>query len=476
MASITPVSDTLFINGEAPTIRPPYIYPDTSTLVITEFSPTLVSNSTFSLPRSSLPLTALMPLRATSEWGQFDDVQTIGHRIGSCAGKMLVYDNTRALWVWAGHACGGVDSVTVGGLPVNNWQWRNGVDNAGLPVCFVEFDSPIDEGITPVGHGRGKLLDNGTLMENPADVIWYIRSVIAGQRYDASDIDQFRFECANNDVTVSGSINDRDLTIQGQIKQIVSSIAGFWSAQMPGVAKLVPAFDYITSTVTPVNTSGIQANCDHSDLINCVTIEYDYIDGAATQSMTLEATESVMEYGRRAETLPAPWVATTRVAEQVGRRYLQRSARPQWVIDISTVPGMFSLGDGVNIDHVHAPVAGGFMVSGVQIDLDSSTSNVTVAAPAGAEPLVKLTHTASQSDPVIYPSALVNTQGDQRVLTLTDANRQPLAGASVLLDGQYPRTSDAAGRVVFPADLTPPGEHTLIATSGSISIEWVITI
>lgn len=419
-----------------------------------------------------------VPLRTTVVWGGFKDVRAIPHRYGKTAGELLQYDTARRLFVWADHPVQGVDQVSIDGAPATGWTAYNAKDSSGAPVAFVEFTAPVDVGATVVATGRGKPhARTGALIENPADAMWDLLANVCGNLIAESDLDRFRVEAQRLGLAIAGSVSDADATIQSQCGAIAGSVGAIFSARMEGLARVFPggslegyaspAIDY-RSEVTP------QASL--SAIANAVVIRYDWQDGEPKQSIELEAPESVRRYQRRTLAIDATWVADGRVAHAVAVRALEFSARPQWTITAGDVRGVVRPGQLIAIDHPASPYAGNAIATSADVDLVNERSQVTIIVAVGAVPRIALVRQSQALAPVTYSSVGVRTQGDSRVVVIQDETGAPLANARVVLDGQYPRISDAGGVVTFPVSIMPVGRHTLAVTTpgGSFEAEVII--
>jgi hypothetical protein len=124
-----------------------------------------------------------LPLRTSDEWIGRRESVPLAVRVGHTRGRLTQYNQARTQFVWAGHACAGVDQVYVGGLPVDGWQQGNVIDSAGKLVSMVTFAAPQAEGADLTASGRGLLDDaTGQLVENPADALFAIWSASAAWR------------------------------------------------------------------------------------------------------------------------------------------------------------------------------------------------------------------------------------------------------------------------------------------------------
>lgn len=410
------------------------------------------------------PYSSPLPLRDSTVWTGYGSAVPIPHRYGVCGGAALQYDSLRRVFVWADHASEGVDAVLVGGQPAHGWSWANATDTTGHPVTLVSFDSAQDAGAEVIVRGRGKLHPRtGARIENPADVVWDVLANIAGNPVDESDLGDFRAACAVAGLLAGGSIETADPVI-AVVRGICASLGATFAPDDRALCRLWPggALGAPRATLAPGLGIGLSATATVDDLVNDLTIRYGFEAGEPAGTIRLTAPDSIARFGAHASAIDAPWVNSSRVAYQIGTRMLQASARAQWDVEATDVDGVVGMGDAVTLDHPLLPVGGDYLVIGRTLDLGAGSSAVQIRVPVGAAPTVVLAGQSYLFAPQQYANVSVQTQGSDRVLTLTNDDGSPIAGAAVTLDGGLTRYTDGAGRVSFPASAMPPGEHTLV--------------
>lgn len=421
------------------------------------------------------PYSAELPLRTTSVWAGFRETAVIPHRYGETGGRCLQYNAERTQWVWADHACASVDDVLVGGQSLSNWQARNVPDNTGRTVTMIEFDGGIEDGVEVVARGRGKLLgDTGALIESPADVVRDML-IIAGRPTTAARLDPFRSACARAGIVVGGSITE-SITLQSAIREVCDSVGAIFAPDARDLCHLWPGdAGGIRASIDVRQT--LSAGLGLADLATVAVITYAYEDGEPRAAIELEAREPARLYGRRVSDVAMPWVRSARVAAAVGSRLLQHRARPVWAVGVGALLGDIRVGDGVSLAHPVLPVTGDYTVLAREADPETQAVSVTLSVPVGAVPVVRLVRQSSMLDPEQYSSAGLQLVGAEYVLTLREESGQPIAFASVTLDGQMTRTTDAAGRVSFPSSAMQPGEHRFdILTQDSRPLSMTVTV
>ena len=408
-----------------------------------------------------------LPLRQSTIWGGYREAVPLPHRYGSVSGALIQYNATRTLFAWADHACEGIDAVLVEGQPAGEWQWYTLVDASNVPITVVEFGQPQDEGATLIARGRGKLHPvTGQRMTNPATVVWDVLANIAGQAVTEADLEPFRRLCESMGIEIGGSIEGGE-SAQAVARDICASIGAHFCVDAPGLCMMTDASTGAARARIRKGALAAKLSADLDSMANDVTVQFGYEDGQPSGSVQLDAPDYVARFGRRSATLEARWVTSARVAYGVASRLLHARARPRWVFDQVPVPRMLNVFDGVAIDHPLAPVTGTFPVLAREVNLDTGKSVVTLSAPVGDAPAVRLVRQASAYGVQAYVGATAQTVGTDRIYTITEADGRPVVGASITANG-FTRTTDTAGRVAFPISALPPGSYVfqIVALDG----------
>lgn len=423
-------------------------------------------------------MTELVPLRSSTAWDSFREPVALPHVYGrGVTSRLIQYSQDRRLFAFADHPCAGVDSVFINGLAAPNWQSYSDEDSTGRRIQFVEFQSPVDEGVEIWATGRGKLDQRtGSLIENPADVITDLRAEICGHSFTAADIDAFRVQCGQLGVTCAGVIQER-ITVRATVDAICNSVGAVWDDTAFGFARIYPGpiGTYVKRTIP--RSSAVTPRAELTAIVTRVRCEYDvnHATGEPRASVEIQAAESVRQYGDRPLELVLPWVNSSRVAYQICERLLQHRARPQIVAQFGSQPKILRPLDLVRFDHPAIPSTDAWPVASALISPDGFTSG-SVSIPVGSTPAVSLVRRTTAIGPEAYAGATVAVGTDDIVFTILDATGAPLAGFAVTLDAQYERTTDAGGRVSFPRSLLPRGLHRLTYTHQGVELGLDVTI
>lgn len=416
----------------------------------------------------TLPLSANLPLRTSSVWGVFGEVETIPHRYGRNRGRALRYDNTGRRYVWADHACERIVTVRVDGRVTSAWTWRNTMDVTGHPVAMIELSQATIGKVTAEGFGKIDAT-SGNRIDNPADIIADILVQIAGRA--EPDLAWLGYEAAQLGITCAGTLDDADMSIQRAISDLCGSIGAVWASRARRFARIHPGGLFEGGTAADESGATfdmadlIEATTDIEGIVNAVIVEFDYRDGDASQTIELDCPDSIARFGRREQRIEAPWVADARVAHAVAERLLTYRAEPSWQYRADGLRG-----DVRTLDVVHwtgasrLPTPDSAIVLGAKYDPAADRSAIEFERLTATGAALRLVRQGSALDDDQLVQATVQTQGDQRRIQIRDTAGNPVPRAKVILDGTITRYSDAAGWVVFPVHATPPGIHTLTIT------------
>lgn len=407
-------------------------------------------------------LTDNVPLRRTTVWGGYKVDEVIPIRIGETSGRLTQYDQERRTFVWSDASCETVARITSNGQDMSGWQFRNGLDKTNHPVCFVIFDQPVDENVELVAYGKGMPHPlTGELMTNPADVIWYFLTFVVGNPVSYDSLGDFRTECRRLNIQVHGSFYRDNVTIQSEIRDISQSIGAVFCASSPGMLRIFPQPTPKPSLFTITDQYGLSVEGGRKQVVNDLTVNFAYDNGTPKESIQLEVPTSIARYGRLPRVINATWINSGTLAFNMGVRLLTQLSRIQWTATAKDVDRVLGVGDFITLNNQVVDDSEDHMVLSSNLNIASGKSEIRFSIPLGQPGSVKLVRQSIAFSVNVYASATVTTVGTERVLTLKNDDGTPMVGAQVTLDGLYTRTTDSAGRVTFPADIMPLGEHQL---------------
>lgn len=408
------------------------------------------------------PLSDLVPLRDTSAWPGYDELTIIQRVYGRARIKPLRYNDAGTLYVVADHAIAGVDAVTVDG-EATDYRWRNGADQSGHAVAFLELAEAPDSSATLAAEMRG-------LSGNPADIIQDL--------YPRSDLQDFAIYCRNANLALGGVLAEK-MTMRAAIDFVTRQAGAAWSAGLPGFAAPFPPDPDgpIWASFGKLDIADWSAECALDAVVTRVTVpfDWDYADDKARQSVVLEAPAAVLEHGTREAELSLPWVRSARQAVATATAWLQWRARPRWTLKFSCGVQYRDIHPGgwIMVDHPRLPLVGAYIVTDIDPGFGRGSVTITAEAPAGLKPAVQTVLKSSAFDPITTEYSL-DAGGDTVAVTITDEAGQPLPGAKVWIDNQGPITADASAKARFKAT---PGRHVLrIEADGRSAVTTEITL
>ncbi len=426
-----------------------------------------------------IPLSDRIPLRETTAWGSYKNKSTLPLVYGRVPVRPIPYDNSATLFVCADHVCQGVDGVTVDGVDVIAYEFRNDVDDTGHAVAVVELADPLPVGSDLIVELRGRVHpDTGELLTNPAFVLWDLMANVVGLPVQISDLDQFRTETATLGIELGGIIDNASRSIRSQIDEICASIGAVWSAAMPGIARLYPPAASVVrdpdfAVFDRITAGDVKAVSSQGRIVTVLRVLYDFDGNKPRRAVQFEAPDAKEEYGHIDREIEARWLRSPRQAADLGARILAYQSQPVWEISWSADGGDIPPGVYVEIRHPRSPVQGSVLVMDSDVNLGAG-SMIVAEAPAGALSAVVMTTISTAFEPELSSGASVLYQAGIATFTITDDDGRPLVGARVTMDGVQTNTTDNSGRVQFEADR---GRHLLyVEASGYQPLEIEVSI
>lgn len=425
--------------------------------------------------RAPIALSDQLPLRKTTAWGQYKDVRLIPHVYGRTTVDPVPYDKDGYLFVLADHSIQGVDRVEREGTPIAAFDFRNEPDDTGHGVAVLELSEALTSGETLAVDVRGKMdVNDGSLLTEPAEVLWDVVSNIGGQALPLSAFDRFRTETADKDL--NGVISE-EKTLRAQVDELMLSVGGIWSGGMPGFARLYPAPDDPNEPArgdyTDLTAFNLTAESSATTLITRLRIlyQYDYARKLYKRVLEVTAPDAVESYGDLENELDARWIREPAQAAALAERLIEFFARPLWNLKFNVAlkdqerkiprPGTV-----VSLNHTRSPANGRLLVSGSDVDVSRLQVEITATTPAGNVPRWTLSHLSTAHEPLIAESVSAVFIDGVATFTILDDSRRPLSGASVTIDGGQTKVSDKAGRVQFTAT---KGPHQLVIVASGFA-------
>jgi hypothetical protein len=420
-------------------------------------------------------ITAEFPLRDTTEWADYRESLPIPIRVGVCGGEALQYDASRRRFVWNGVPSAAIDVVSVGGQRVTRPEVRNAPDSSGKPVTFLEFSEPVPEGKIVTARGRGAIHPiGGGLLENPADVLWFLLSYLGGMDLPVGRLAAFRQQAL--DLPVGGSVESAQ-SLYAVARSICDSIGAICSPDMRGFAQLWPEFDGPAVATVVGDDVTVDSKAEHNTIITDLTILYAWEAGQPRGAVQYR-TKRTPPTGQRKQTIDAPWIANKRVASLVCQRLLRARARVQYSIGVQGFRDDLRIGQAVELDHPQIPVTGTHPILERTLDIDEQgpVTSFSLRAPVGPAPTLVLVRNTNSSDPLPKIELNIDELDDEFEVEIVDDETGAIVPSAVCtLDGVVTRRADSAGVVRFPSRYATRGEHTISVVAEGLD-PWTITL
>lgn len=300
------------------------------------------------------------------------------------------------------------------------------------------------------------------------------------------------------DSAIRGIAEDLDITASSGIRGIstgkIDSASGVKSLTFTEIGSgalakgllgaasaIIGGDDYagVRAVFTQKIMDDVSAVSSQEDLITVLRILFDYDYGKKTfrKAVQLEAKEAIAKYGRIEKEIQAYWLSSFRTAVQMGGRQLKHYARPKWDISFTTSLDYADIPSGEWIaleEHPLLPVSGRALITNAPLDLSVGEVSFTVEKVVGGPVEVEITSLSEVFEPEVPGDLIITYRDGIATFTILNELGEPLAGASVMLDGTTIRTTDKLGRVQFT---TTRGKHRLLVeATGYAPLEFEVTV
>lgn len=412
-----------------------------------------------------------LPLRRTTELPEYREDRVIPWVYGRLPITPIPLDADGLLWLLAGHPVAAVTRVEVDGQVTDGWQLVHTVYPAVGTLATLRITQTPKSGAPIVTVVGKRAPDTGALLEHPADIVSDILRE-CGWSTDPGALDALHRDYPG--LAIAGAL-DAARPIRDALREIMQSIGARWSAA-PLDARRADLWPAPALNLTARDLIDPQASSDTTALATVLRVLYahDPATGQPRAAMTLHAPEAVDLYGSIEADLSLPWLRSARDALATGTAHLQRTARPEWRVQARLpAPGHpLAPGDTVTLDHPWLPT-GPALIDRITRD-ETGTLAIELIQPAGPAPYVELRTRAAALDPTGPEPLTVTYRDGMATFAITDDTGNPIAGASVTLDGAETRTTDRMGRVQFR---TARGLHTLtVVAAGYALFEIEVTV
>lgn len=396
----------------------------------------------------------LRPVAALASWRSEAGERWLPWVYGRATLAPVPIDAAGREWLIADHAIVSVERVTIDGRAIDGWQLVNRLDDAARAIAVLRLTQTPEAGQVPAVTVIGRRhAQTGAALEHPADIAADLLQQ-CGWQLAADAFQGLRDTWPALSIAL---VIDTPQRLREALAAVIEPLGAWWRADPPRAGDRSPGTH--TSVIDAAIAEQIRARAEAEPIATVATVRYgyDWAAGAPRSGLTLIAPESAQTWGEIEATIDLPTVRTARDALAIGAARLSRLARATWRID-ATLPARMRIepGDTVRMHHPRVP-AGDALVVSTAHDRTTGTLQIVTELPAGETPRIELTLRATATDAALRDDRITYRDGTA-TFTITDDAGNPLAGASVTLDGQEVRETDRLGRVQFTATR---GAHTL---------------
>ena len=389
-----------------------------------------------------------LPLRKASDMGEYRENQYLPHVYGKVAVSPIPLDQKNLRWLLADHHIQRVHQVFFGSTPFSGWDFTNELDATSHPIAVLRLSQPPESGepVTVIVSGKSNPA-TGELLTHPIQIVQDIVAMQPGG-WGMPREAFYRLLEDYPSVRLGGVIN-KEMTLRQALDEILLPLGIIWSTSPLLMMREAPF-----GAASELILDEASAEATHDSLYTVVRLLYsqNYATGRPGRAMKAEAVRERQLYGSLEYTLEAPWVQTMRDAQFVVDHFLKTHARPRWTITgKAPLSETTQLGDTVVVDHPLMPQNEGIVI-GKTVNRTQANVDYVVRAWAGEEPKTRRIQDSEGIDKFpgdglqfVYRDGIVT-------LTILDDLGNPLANATVTLNGAVTKTTDRTGRVQFEAE------------------------
>lgn len=271
--------------------------------------------------------------------------------------------------------------------------------------------------------------------------------------------------------------------IEGSVKvQRGSALAGC-SALSIGSAIIggegLPFGDRIWAYFNRKNMDSVSAVSSQEDLATVVRVlfDYDYGKKSFRKAVELESKDAIVRYGRIEKEIQSYWIGSFRLAVELGERQLNYHARPKWKVSFVTSLDYANIPPGgwISVDkHPLIPFSGIALVTDAPLDLSAGEVSFIVEKNVGSPVVSTVIELSKAFKPIVPSGPAITYENGVATFTILNELGDPLADASVMLDGVTVHVTDQKGQVQF---VTARGKHRLLVeATGYASLEFEVQV
>lgn len=372
-------------------------------------------------------------------------------------------------WLVADHPIVGIAKVLVAGKSTDGWQLIQRVDGTGQPISVLRLAQASVAGplaVTVIGRQHPV---TGALLSSPGDIVREIMRL-------ANHIEPAGSWSGLDDhygLVQLGLAFTSPQTLRAALASVIEPLYAMWR---PGWAA-PRAPDVPVAIIDVANAKTVSCRADTVNLATFCRVSYDY-DWAANASrgtLLLGVPDAENHLGEILQDIDLPTIRTARDALKYASLRLADTSRTEWVVsaDVDARIGALVAGQTITMDHSYAPT-GPAVLTAVSYDREHGNYQIKAVMYSESAPTVEMRarnaalDQAGPTDPVVF------YKDGNATFTVLDDQGNPLANATVQLDGLLTAVTDGTGRVQFK---TSRGAHTLtVSASGFATFELDVVV
>jgi len=423
-------------------------------------------------PSLPLLLTDALPLRRATDLSQYRADAADRYLpwvFGRAALAPVPLDLTGQEWLVADHPITAVERVTVAGKPTTGWALQQRLDATGHAIAVLRLAQPTTKDAVSVTLAGRRHPATGALLTTPGDIVREIMRLCghaeAPGAWSGLDVHYGQ--------TALGLVFEAPEPLRAALSRVIEPLHAVWR---PGwAAPRTPGTPVATLDV--FNTHNISARMDSTTLATVARVAYahDWASGAARAALRLVAPDALTRWGEITLDVDLPAVHNARDALAFASARLVDAARATWTVqaDVDARIGVLLAGQAIALAHPHAPT-GVALLTAVSHEREQAVLKITATLYTEPAPRVELQRRNAAIDAAAATEPAVTYRDGTATFTVMDDAGNPLAGATVTLDGLTSATTDATGKVQFK---TARGTHTLtVSMPGFATFEIEVVV
>lgn len=425
------------------------------------------------LPTIALLYTDALPLRRATDLPNYR-ADAAGRYLPWVFGRATLapvpFDLVGQEWIVADHPITAIERVTVGGKATDGWALQQRLDDTGHPIAVLRLAQPTTTEPVAVTLAGRRHPDSGALLATPAAIARELLRLCG----HAEQPDAWAGLDALHSATELGLVFDAPQPLRQAVAALIEPLHCMWR---PGwAAPRTPGAPVATLTTDNTNTLSARASADALATVARVSYAHDWAANAPRGTLRLAAPDAVALWGEMPIDVQLPAVRRARDALAIATAALADRARTTWDVEAEVDSRFASVqaGDTIALAHPHAP-AGLALVTSVERSREQAVLRITAALHTDTAPRIEMQARSTAIDAEAAAAPSIAYRDGVATFTVTDDQGNPLANASVTLDGgTQTANTNAAGQVQFR---TARGPHTLtVSAPGYATFELEVIV